>query len=132
MTVMSVLTSSRGIGLVAVLLGALVLLLSGEARGQFCTRLSGAPYCNGQRAHAQVGKTLIFPQGPPARRIGNFVELRDKNGRTRLVGGLPPAAGLGPPVNARPTGQVIQLNDGRGFGTYKFSTGVAGSLSGRR
>ncbi len=128
--VMSVLTPSRWIWLVAILLGALVLLLSGEARGQSCTQLSGAPFCGGSRAHAQVGNILIFPQGPPARRIGNFVELRE-DGRTRLVGGLPPAAGAGPPVNARPAGQLIELGVGRDFGAFRFSTGVAGRLSGR-
>ncbi len=128
---MSVLTPTRWMWLVAILLGALVLLLSGEARGQSCTLLSGAPFCNGSRAHTQVGNILIFPQGPPARRIGNFVELRE-GGRTRLAGGLPPAAGTGPPVNARPTGQVIELGAGRGFGAFLFPSGSAGRLSGRQ
>ena len=62
---MSVLTPSRWIRPVPILLAALVLLLSGEARGQSCTWLFGAPFCGG--SHAQVGNSPIFPQGPPDR-----------------------------------------------------------------
>jgi len=95
-----------------------------------CTELSGAIYCGTQRSHTQVGNQVIFPHGPPARRVGNFLVLQE-HGKTRLVGGLPPARGTAPPEGARPAGSLIGLNKGRGFGSFAFPSGAAGKLSGR-
>jgi hypothetical protein len=108
----------------------LILLISSAALGQSCIELAGAPYCQGQRAQAIVGNTVIFPQGPPGRRIGNFIELQE-DGKSRLAGGLPPPSGRTPPMNARPAGTVIELGGGRSFGAYTFPSGAAGRLSGR-
>lgn len=113
------------------MIALVILLLSGDALGQSCTSLSGAPFCGGARAHATVGNTVVFPQGPAARRVGNFIELIE-DGKPRLAAGLPPAAGKGPPENARPSGHVIGLNAGRDFGAFVFPSGPAGRLSGRR
>ena len=95
-----------------------------------CTELSGAIYCGIQRSHATVGSQVIFPQGPPARRVGNYIVLQE-DGKQRLVGGLPPRHGTAPPRGARPAGRLIELNRGRGFGTFAFPSGAAGKLSGR-
>ena len=108
----------------------LILLISGAAVGQSCIELAGAPYCDGQRAHAIVGNTVIFPQGPPGRRIGNFIELQ-QDGKSRLVGGLSPASGRAAPMNARPAGTLMDPGGGRSFGAYTFPSGVAGRRLGR-
>jgi hypothetical protein len=109
----------------------LVLLISRAASGQSCIELAGAPYCEGRRAHAIVGNTVFFPQGPPGRRVGNFIELRE-DGKSRLVGGLPPASGGVAPMNARPAGTLMSLGRGRNFGAYTFPSGVPGRRSSRR
>jgi len=106
----------------------LIVLISGAALGQSCIELAGAPYCGGQRAHAIVGNTVLFPQGPPGRRIGNFIELRE-DGKSRLVGA--PASGRAPPLNARPAGTLMDLGRGRSFGAYTFPSGAAGRRLGR-
>jgi hypothetical protein len=116
-------------GLYAVIwLGAMSLCQGAGA--QSCTQLSGAPYCGTQRAHTIVGSQVIFPYGPPGRRIGNFIALQ-VDGQTRLAAGLPPAHGTGPPDGARPAGRLIPLDRGRDFGAFAFPSGVAGKLSGR-
>ncbi len=101
----------------------LILLISGAALGQSCIELAGAPYCEGRRAQAIVGNTVVFPQGPPGRRIGSFIELR-VDGKPRLVGGL------SPPLNARPARTLLDLGDDRGFGANR-SLSATGPLSGR-
>ncbi len=63
--------------------------------------------------------------------MGNFIVL-EVDGKPRLVGGLPPAAGKGPPEGARPLGSLIDLNKGRDFGAFVFPSGAAGILSGLR
>ncbi len=108
----------------------LILLISGAALGQSCIELAGAPYCEGRRAQAIVGNTVVFPQGPPGRRIGNFIELQ-VDGKSRLAGGLSPASGRAPPLNARPAGTLMDLGRGRSFGAYTFSSGGTERLSGR-
>ena len=126
---MSVLSRSRFIWICAAVMMLLILLISGAAVGQSCIELAGAPYCGGQRAHAIVGNTVIFPQGPPGRRIGSFIELR-VDGKSRLVGGLSPGSGRAPPLNARPAGTLLDLGDDRGFGANP-SLSATGPLSGR-
>ena len=105
-------------------------MLATDAAAQSCLELSGAPYCDGQRAHTIVGNTLVFPHGPPGRRIGNYVVLQE-DGKTRLAAGLPPVHGAGTPDGARPAGRLIPLNRGRDFGAFLFPSGPAGKLSGR-
>ncbi len=105
------------------------MTVAASASAQSCRELSGAPFCGGQRAHATVGSTLVFPHGPPGRRIGNYVALQE-DGRTRLAAGLPPKH-AGPPKGARPAGRLIPLNRGRSFGAFRFPSGAAGKLSGR-
>lgn len=107
-----------------------VMFVSQAADAQSCTQLSGAPYCGTQRAHTIVGNQVIFPEGPPGRRIGNYIELQ-VDGKTRLAAGLPPAHGRAPPEGARPAGQLIPLDRGRDFGAFSFPSGSAGKLSGR-
>ncbi len=107
----------------------LILLISGAVVGQSCIEIGGAPYCEGKRAHAIVGNTVIFSQGPPGRRIGSFIELWE-DGRSRLVGGLSPGSGRSPPLNARPAGTLLDLGDDRGFGANR-SLSATGPLSGR-
>ena len=101
------------------------------ALAQSCTIMSGAPFCAGQRAHTTVGNTVIFPHGPPGHRVGNFIVL-EVDGKPRLLGGLPPAAGKGPPDGARPLGSLIDLNKGRDFGAFVFPSGAAGNIFGLR
>ncbi len=105
-------------------------LVSQGASAQSCTLLSGAPYCGTQRAHAIVGSQVIFPEGPPGRRIGNYIVLQ-VDGKTRLAAGLPPAHGRAPPEGARPAGKLIGLDGGGDFGAFAFPSGAAGKLSGR-
>jgi len=107
-----------------------ILIFSQAASAQSCTEVGGAPFCGTQRAHTTVGNTVIFPNGPPARRVGNYLALQE-DGKTRLAGGLPPARGTAPPEGARPAGSLIRLNRGRDFGAFSFPSGVAGKLSGR-
>ncbi|MDX1575236.1 MAG: hypothetical protein R3285_03520 [Kiloniellales bacterium] len=99
------------------------------AGAQSCTELSGAPFCGTQRSHTTVGSQVIFPQGPPARRVGNYLVLQE-GGKQRLAAGLPPRQGAAP-EGARPAGRLIGLNRGRDFGAFAFPTGTAGKLSGR-
>ncbi len=107
-----------------------ILIVSQAASAQSCVQLGGAPFCGTQRAHTVVGNTVVFPHGPPGRRIGNFIALQ-VDGKTRLAGGLPPAHGTAPPEGARRTGSLIRLNRGRDFGAFVFPSGAAGKLSGR-
>ncbi len=107
-----------------------VLSVSHSASAQSCTVLSGAPYCGTQRAHTIVGSQVIFPEGPPGRRIGNYIVLQ-VDGKTRLAAGLPPAHGRAPPEGARPAGKLIRLDGGGDFGAFAFPSGAAGKLSGR-
>ena len=109
---------------------AVVLLDLSPAVAQSCTELGGRPLCGTQRSHTTAGKVAIFPHGPPARRVGNFLVLQE-DGKPRLVGGLPPARGTAPPKGARPAGSLIRLNQGRDFGAFVFPRGAAGKLSGR-
>ncbi len=104
---------------------------AGTALAQSCTILGGAPFCEGQRAHTTVGNTVVFPVGPSGLRVGNFIVL-EVDGKPRLMGGLPPAAGKGPPAGARPLGSLIDLNKGRDFGAFVFPSGAAWILSGLR
>ena len=127
---MSVLSRSRIIWICAAVIVLLILLISGAALGQSCIELAGAPYCDGRRAQAIVGNTVVFPQGPPGRRIGNFIELQE-DGKSRLAGGLPPGSGRAPPLNARPAGTLMDLGRGRSFGAYTFPSGGTSRLSGR-
>ncbi len=101
-----------------------------SAVAQSCTELSGAPFCGTQRAHTTVGSQVIFPQGPPARRVGNYLVLQ-QDGKQRLAAGLPPRRGTAPPEGARPAGRLIDLDRGRDFGAFAFPSGAAGRLSGR-
>ena len=111
-------------------MGLAMMGFSQIAAAGSCTQLSGAPYCGTQRSHTTVGNQVIFPHGPPARRVGNYLVLQE-DGKSRLVGGLPPAHGAAPPEGARPAGSLIGLNRGRDFGTFAFPSGAAGKLSGR-
>ncbi len=120
-----------GAGYVAASVLLFLIQSAGTALAQSCTSLGGAPFCGGQRAHTTVGNTVVFPHGPPGHRVGNFIVL-EVDGKPRLVGGLPPAAGKGPPEGARPLGSLIDLNKGRDFGAFVFPSGAAGTLSGLR
>jgi hypothetical protein len=112
------------------LVGLAMLSVSHSASAQSCTLLSGAPYCGTQCAHTIVGSQVIFPEGPPGRRIGNFIVLQ-VDGKPHLAAGLPPAHGIAPPEGARPAGRLIGLGRSRDFGAFAFPSGAAGKLSGR-
>ncbi len=120
-----------GAGCVAASVLMFLIQSAGTALAQSCTILGGAPFCEGQRAHTTVGNTVVFPVGPPGHRVGNFIVL-EVDGKPRLMGGLPPAAGKGPPDGARPLGSLIDLNKGRDFGAFVFPSGAAWTLSGLR
>jgi len=111
-------------------IGLLLMGFAETAGAQSCTELSGAPYCGTQRSHTAVGSQVIFPQGPPARRVGNYLVLQH-GGKQRLAAGLPPKRGSAPPEGARPAGRLIDLERGRAFGAFAFPSGAAGKLSGR-
>ncbi len=115
-----------GAGCVAASVLMFLIQSAGTAIAQSCNSLGGAPFCGGQRAHTTVGNTVVFPHGPPGHRVGNFIVL-EVDGKPRLVGGLPPAAGKGPPEGARPLGSLIDLNKGRDFGAFVFPSGAAGT-----
>lgn len=127
---MSHAAATRGSWVLHVVVWLAMLCISQVANAQSCTLLSGAPYCGTQRAHTIVGSQVIFPQGPPGRRIGNFIALQ-VDGKTRLAAGLPPAHGTAPPGGARRAGTLIRLDRGRDFGAFAFPSGAAGKLSGR-
>jgi hypothetical protein len=116
--------------IIPAVIGLGLIGLGRTAGAQSCTELSGAIYCGTQRSHTSVGSQVIFPQGPPARRVGNYLVLQEA-GKRRLVGGLPPRHGTAPPEGARPAGRLIELNRGRSFGAFSFPSGAAGKLSGR-
>jgi hypothetical protein len=100
-------------------LSALSAILLGAAGPGLadCTRLGGKVVCDGRAAHAEVGRTLFFPQGPAATRSGHYLrrtpeglpEVLPRDGaRTERPGGAPPG--------------------GRGreydFGAFEFPTGA--------
>ncbi len=118
-----------GAGFVAASVLMFVIQSASTTLAQSCSSLGGAPFCGGQRAHTTVGNTIVFPHGPPGQRVGNFIVL-EVDGKPRLMGGLPPAAGTGPPDGARPLGSLIDLNKGRDFGAFVFPSGAAWTLSG--
>ncbi len=120
-----------GAGYVAASVLMFLIQSAGTALAQSCTILGGTPFCEGQRSHTTVGNTVFFPVGPPGYRVGNFIVL-EVDGKPRLMGGLPPAAGKGPPDGARPLGSLIDLNKGRDFGAFVFPSGAAWTLSGLR
>ncbi len=127
---MTPLPSKRGLWIVSAVVWLAAVGLGAGARAQSCLELSGAPFCGDQRAHTTVGSQVIFPHGPPGRRIGNYVVLQE-DGKSRLAAGLPPKEGSAPPQGARPAGSVIGLDRGRDFGAFSFPSGAAGKLSGR-
>lgn len=87
-----------------------------------CSALGGRVVCSGRAAHAEVGRTLIFPQGPPAARSGHYVRERPES----LPGVLPRDDGGAREAVSRPLNRADGLTDptkGRDFGAYEFPSG---------
>lgn len=104
------------------LAGLVLAGLGADSAGAACTSLAGAPACDGRRAHAEVGRTVIFPHGPAGQRIGDFVQPAP-GALPEVVPGEQRAADA---PASRPLDRADRLTDptrGRDFGAFEFPTG---------
>lgn len=111
----------------ATALGSLALLGAAAPAAADCTNLGGQVVCNGRVSHTEVGRSVIFPQGPAARRSGHF--LRETPGALPEV--LPRDGAGAEAPGPRPLNRPDALTSptkGRDFGAFEFPSGTGSAL----
>jgi len=112
----------------ALLGSSLVLSGGGSPVAGDCTNLGGRVMCGGRVAHTQVGSTLFFPQGPAARRSGQFVQVTPGAlPQVLLLDGIGSEAPGPRPLN-RPDA-LTGPTKGRDFGAFEFPSGTGSPLA---
>lgn len=99
---------------------ALAVFAPAPAPAAGCTRIGDSVLCDGRLSTNQVGRRVIFPQGPAGARVGSdFVVPED--------GGLPQVLDRPKPAPGRRTlNRADRISDprrGEDFGAFQFPSG---------